>query len=152
IYGPVSPNDQVLALQDPEVFKRVANKLWRATTRSTQDFDSWLKNLREHQYLSLVGGTKRRGDARESAAIQALRIYCTLLWMAYERMARCYGTLMMLVYLDFCLHSEQEPTPEEKWLFRQWHFPQLYLAGLPLDYLGKPQLRWIIRTLHALWR
>jgi hypothetical protein len=71
--------------------------------------------------------------------------------MAYDRMARCYGALMLLVYVDFCLHGERDPSPEERWRFRQWHFPQLYLAGLPLDFMEKPQLRWIIRGLRKFW-
>jgi hypothetical protein len=152
IYGPVSADDQALAVRDPEAFKKCLGSLWRAaSTRSPKAFDSWLATVREHRYLALIGGTRLKDEAKAEAAAQAQRIYCTSLWTAYERMARCYGALMMLVFLSLCLDDELKLTEEERWLFRQWHFPQLYLAGLPLDFLGKPQLRWVIRTWHRLW-
>ena len=122
-----------------------------ARTKTPRAFDSWLAKVREHRYLALVGGTRLSGDAREEASAQAQRIYCALLWLAYQRMARCYAALMLLVSLDADLNEDLKLTAEERWLFRQWHFPQLYLAGLPLDFLGKAQLRWVIPRLHRLW-
>ena len=68
-------------------------------------------------------------------------------------MARYYGALMLLAFIDFGMNNtDGQPSLFEKWMFRQWHFPQLYLAGLPLDFLDRPQLRWIIHALHELWK
>jgi hypothetical protein len=151
--GPVSASDLAEATHDRDLFGRCVRTLWRAVTTLTPDaFDRWLMNARTHGYLPLVGGTRLKGDQKKVASLQAQRIYCGLTWLAYERMARCYGALMLRVYVDFCLHAEREPTDEERWLFRQRHIPQLYLACLPLDFLGKPQVRWVIRGLTRFWR
>jgi hypothetical protein len=151
IYGPVTVKDQEAAVKDPD-FKVFVRKLGEAArTRGGRAFDEWLKDVRQHGYLSLVGGTRLTGTAREEAAARARRFYSLLMWMAYERMARCYGALMLRVYDDFCLAGEGERDPEERWLFRQWHLPQLHLAALPLDFLCKPQLRWVILALQRLW-
>jgi hypothetical protein len=151
IYGRLTVKDQEAAVQDPD-FKRFVRKFGESVqARDGRAFDEWLKNVQQHGYLSLVGGSGLKGTAREEAADRARRFYSLLMWMAYERMSRCYGALMLLVYVDFCLAGEGERGPEEKWLFRQWHFPQLHLAALPLDFLGRPQLRWVILALHRLW-
>jgi hypothetical protein len=151
IYGPVTVKDQEAAVKDPD-FKVFVRKLGEAArARGGRAFDEWLKNVREHGYLSLVGGSRLTGTAREEAAARARQFFSLMMCMAYERMARCYGALMLLAYVDFCLAGEGERTPEEKWLFRQWHLPQLHLAALPLDFLGRPQLRCVVTTLHRLW-
>jgi hypothetical protein len=151
IYGPVTSEDEKEAVKDPD-FKRFVRKLGEAArTLGGRAFDEWLKNRQQHGYLSLVGGSGLKGTAREEAAARARRFYSLMMWMAYERMARCYGALMLLAYVDFCLAGEGERDPEEKWLFRQWHLPQLYLAALPLDFLGRSQLRWVILALQRLW-
>jgi len=76
--------------------------------------------------------------------------------VAYSLMSRCWGALMLLVYVAFYLEGERQAISEEqrwleRWRFRQLHFPQLYLAGLPLDFLGVPQLRWVFPALQRLW-
>jgi hypothetical protein len=153
ISGPVSRQDQALAVRDPVAFRRFVRLLGRATKdRSPREFDDWLAHVREHGYLALVGGTRLRDEEREEAARQAQRIYGALAWLAYERMARCYGALMLMVFADLCLDGDREPDLEEQWQFRQRHFPQLYLAGLPLDFLAKPQLRWVLQSLTERWR
>jgi len=151
IFGPVSKADEALPVQDRALFKRFCAKLRTAAkTRPARDFDRWLADVRTHGYLSLVGGTPLKGENRERASLQATRMYCALTWMAYQWAARCYGALMLRVFLDFCL-SDCRPSEEERWLFRQYHFPQLHLAGLPLDFFGKAQIRWVIRMLKLLW-
>jgi len=115
-------------------------------------FDQKWKHAREHSFLPFIhGGTRLVGREKEEAALQAQRFACELMWLAYQRMARCWGVLMMLAEIDFGLNNEAVPTAQERWLFRQWHFPQIYLGGLPLGFLGRAQLRWIIRKLHELW-
>jgi hypothetical protein len=152
IHGPVSAADQDLAVADRETFARFVAALRKAAqTRTPRAFDDWLGEAREHGYRPLVGGGRLRGHRREEAGLQARRLHGALLWRAYERLARCYGALMLVAYVDLCLSRECPPTPEERWLFRQYHFPQLYLAGLPLDFLETPQLRWVVPTLHELW-
>jgi hypothetical protein len=152
IHGPVSAAGQELILKDIDLLECVVAAIWeKATTQKPNAFRSWLTNVREHSYLPLICGTRLTGDAREKAASQAERSFCALMWMAYEQMARCYGAVMFHVYIDFGLHNKEKPTLEEMWLFRQWHFPQLHLAGLPVDFLSKPQLRWVIRASKNLW-
>jgi hypothetical protein len=151
IYGPVTSEDEKAAVNDPD-FKRFVRKLGEAArARGGRAFDEWLKDVQQHGHLSLVGGSGLKGTAREEAAARARRLFSLKLWKAYQGMSRCYGALMLLAYVDFCLAGEGERDDEEKWLFRQWHFPQLHLAALPLDFLGRPQLRWVIPTLHRLW-
>jgi hypothetical protein len=151
IYGPLTLKDQEAAVRDPD-FRRFARELGEAArARDGRAFDEWLKNMRQHGFRSLVGGTRLTGTAREEATARGRKFYGMLLWLAYERMSRCYGALMMLAFVDFCLAGEGERDPEERWLFRQWHLPQLHLAGLPLDFLCKPQLRWVIPGLQRLW-
>src|SRR5262249_28890313 len=106
---------------------------------------------REHQYLALLGSSRAKGDKKEEAAEQARRIASAWMWLSYQLMARCYGALMMTVLMDFCLNSQLALTIEEQWLFRQMHLPQLYLAGLPVDFLGKAQLRCIFLALRERW-
>jgi hypothetical protein len=151
VYGAPASKDQEAAVKHPD-FKRFVRELGEsARTRAGHAFDEWLENVRQHRYISLVGGARLTGTAKEEAAARARRFFSLLMWMAYERMARCYGALMLLAYIDFCLANEGERDPEERWLFRQWHLPQMHLAGLPLDFLGKAQLRWVIRGLQGLW-
>ena len=67
-------------------------------------------------------------------------------------MARCYGMLMLAVWINFSLSSDLAPDERERWLFRQRHFPQLFLAGLPVDFLGYAQYPWIHRSFRGLLR
>jgi hypothetical protein len=152
IHGPTSVEDRVQAEKDVEAWRGMVRRLLRQLdTRSPRKFDEWLKNVREHGYLPLVGGTRLAGRERDEAAAQAERMFCVLMWDTYAGMARCYGALMWIVHIHFQIRRDPAPSLEERWLFRQWHFPQVYLAGLPLDFLEKPQLRWVIRPLRKLW-
>ncbi len=152
IHGPVSKKDFALALKYKSLQRPFFRHLGEATnTKTPCEFDRWMKNVREHRYLTLVGGSRLKGRAREKAIIRAQRLYCALTWLAYEQMARCYGALMLDIYGHFCLRKDPEPSLEERWLFGQWHLPQLYLAGLPLDFLGRSQIRWVFRKLRKFW-
>jgi hypothetical protein len=152
IYGPVAAGDFQQVAQDGVRFDRFLKAVRRSVkARKPADFDRWLKNTREHGHLALLGATRLTGQEREDAQLRAERIACALLWLSYGLMGRCYGALMLGVLVDLCLHADFSPTEEEKWLFRQMHFPQAYLAGLPLDFLGRAQMRWVLRGLHELW-
>lgn len=152
IYEPDFEAGQKGALVDEEILSAV-RRLDQALSdlRNPRDFDRWLTGVREHGYLSLIRGTNLKGERKKAASRRANRIFCDLTWMSYELMARCYGALMLIVFLDFCVSAEREPSPEERKLFRQMHFPQIILAGLPLDFLNRPQLRWVARTLQDCW-
>lgn len=150
VYSPVDQDSLDLACSDRAVAQRFCDELHNATNCQSS-FDKTWARARQHRFLTLVGGTRLVGQERDKMAAQAQCIASWLMWIAHERMARCWGMLMMLAMIDFAMHSDQVPTHEEWWLFRQWHFPQLYLGGLPLDFMGRPQLRWIIPTLHKLW-
>ena len=41
--------------------------------------DEWLKNVRQHGYLTLVGGSRLKGTAREEAAARARRFFSLLM-------------------------------------------------------------------------
>jgi len=151
ICGPVTLRDLELAFADREQAQRAIRRLVAAAAERPGQFDAWLKGVREHSFLALLAGTGLRATQRAEAAEQARRLYCALLWKAYLGMARCYGALMFLAYIDLCLHSERAPDEGERWLFRQRHFPQVCL-GLPLAFFPRAQLRWIIRLLTRRWR
>jgi hypothetical protein len=152
IYGPVAASDFQRVTRDGARFDRFFEGVRSAVrAREPADFDRWLKNVREHGHLDLLGARRFKGQEREDALLQAERIACALLWLSYRLMGRCYGALMLGAQVDLCLHADFSPTEEEKWLFRQMHFPQAYLAGLPLDFLGRAPLRWVLRSLHGLW-
>jgi hypothetical protein len=152
IYGPVTSKDQEAALQDPDLFKVFVRRLGEsARARGGRAFDEWLKNVRQHGYLTLVEGSRLTGTAREEAAARGRKFFGLMLWMAHERMARCYAVTMLLAYADYYRAGRGRRTLAERWAFSRWHLPQLHLAGLPLDFLGRPQLRWVIPALHRLW-
>jgi hypothetical protein len=151
IYGPLTSEDQKAAVKDPD-FKGFVRKLGESVrSRDVSEFDRWLQNVREHRFLSLVGGARLTGTAREEAAARARRFYSLLMWLSYQRMSRCFAAAMLLAYIDFCLAGEGERDLEERWLFRQWHLPQLHLAALPLDFFARAQLRWMILALQRMW-
>jgi hypothetical protein len=137
-------------LRDHDSVRHAIAKLFHAAKRKPSQFDYWLTNVREHRYLQLIGSSKCRILGRDQAAEQAQQIYCALLWLAHLIMARCYAGLMLNVYFDLCLHAEVKPSPEERWNFWERHLPRPYLGHLPLDFLGRHQLRWIARTLFPL--
>lgn len=114
------------------------------------DFDAWLKNVREHKYLELCHSRSLKGNERQAAAQRANRIWRHLLWRSYQLMGRCYGALMMCAYLAFCL-EKQGITDEERSMFRHWHYRQVCLGGLPVDFLERYQLRWIAPMLRRYW-
>jgi hypothetical protein len=153
IFGPNSRDDEEGALRDRRLTSLFLARLMKSVKRrSVKEFDQWLRNARQHQYLALLGSTRGRGPEREEAARTAHGLYCVALWAAYAEMARCFGALMLRVLVDFVLQDQNNPSPEEEWLFQQQHFPQRYLAGLPLDFLPVPQLRCILQGVTPLWR
>jgi hypothetical protein len=151
IGGPVSEPDWSEAFRDPELLRSVVKKLRRsASERSPKEFDSWLRNVREHRFLGLVSGATEQGLGRDLAGLQAQRIYCALLWLSYLTMARCYGILMSHVLADLHRLGDLRLTESEKWLFVEQHLPRPYLGHVPLDFLGRHQMRWIVRTITPL--
>jgi hypothetical protein len=72
-----------------------------------------------------------------------------LLWSAYQAAARCFGALMLVIWLDFCDDRDLSPTPAKQQLFSQIHRPQFYLGGLPLAFFFPSQLIWFLATARA---
>ena len=70
-------------------------------------------------------------------------------WCAYRMMGYCYGALMEVVAEDL---EQNEPrlTELEGLIFRVEHCQIDLLAGLPLDFLGRAQFRWIVDKWHDL--
>ena len=50
---------------------------------------------------------------------------------------------MLVAWLDFCSDTSIRPNDQEQSLFRRMHAPQYNLGGLPIVFLGPPQLRFI---------
>jgi hypothetical protein len=138
-------------LRDHDRLRRAFASLLQAAKKfKACQFDRWLRNVREHRFLPLLGADCCRKLGKDEVAEQAQQIYCALLWLSYLGMARCYAALMLHVLVDLCLHSEVQPSEEERWLFLQRHFPRRHLGHLPLDFFGRHQLRWMIRTITPL--
>jgi hypothetical protein len=81
----------------------------------------------------------------------AQRFYRLQLWAAYQQVARCYGALMLTIWIDFCQDQDLRPSLVEQQLFSCMHRPQFYLGGLPLAFFNRPQLGWVIGPLLDLW-
>jgi hypothetical protein len=150
--GPASREEYEEAIRDDAFNEAEARIVRAAQKKSPKDFDRWLTNLREHGYLQLLGGTRLTGVAREETARRAKDIYCALLWKSYRLMGQCYGVLMHMICEALCACSDDQPDDAEIWLFEQRHFPQVYLAGLPLDFLEEPQLALVSPVLDRLWQ
>jgi hypothetical protein len=152
IYGPTSAAEYVDACND-SCFGTAEAQLVKAAARanSPKDFDRWVTNVRQHKYLQLVGGTRLRGPAREDAARRGRALYCALLCKSYRLASQCYGALMGVVLAAMVRRPGVEMGDAEVWLFAQRHFPQVHFAGLPFDFLERPQLQWVLHTLHGLW-
>ena len=68
-------------------------------------------------------------------------------WCAYRMMGYCYGALMEVVAEDL---EQNGLTELEGLIFRVEHCQIDLLAGLPLDFLGRAQFRWIVDKWHDL--
>ena len=154
MYGPCSNADFAGIFDGTDRFCFCIAQIRHAyLNRRPQDFDRWLKNVREHGFLALIkDGRQLCGEERKQAMVVAKTMFCRLLWSAYQAMARCYGVLMLLISLHLAFDEEIKATPVEELIFRSLHLPQIYLAGLPLSFLTRSQMRWIIVPLHTLWR
>jgi hypothetical protein len=152
ICDPAAGADALSAEPDDAEILQAAKTIRTAVLgKRPSELRRWLKNVREHGYLPLIGLAQCRGDSRKLAAARAGRIANVLFWLSYKLMGRCFGALMLKAFSDLCEHATFSTSWEERWLFHQMHFPQLHLACLPLDFLGREQLRWIMPTLHDLW-
>jgi hypothetical protein len=115
-------------------------------------FDRWLMTESQQSFLRLLSDAhKLRGDARKEGRKRAQAYYRLQLWAAYQQMARAYGALMLIIWLDFCFDKTIRPTLVEQQLFSAMHRPQFYLGGLPLAFFPPPQLSWVIGPLLDLW-
>ncbi len=145
IYGPCDRSDFSAAVADPE-FRSFAGKISKGVKgRSHAEFEKWLRNHRQHgSYVKLLRPEHRVAELeRKPGRVRARRMFCAMLWLSYQEMARCYGVLMLVCWSELSL--ELKLTREEDALFRQINFPQLYLAGLPL---ANPRL---FNRLRASW-
>ena len=124
----------------------------RYQERTPSQFDQWLLNVREHRFLQLIkGGIRLQSYEREQAETVGRAMFCMLLWDSYQHMARCYGSLMLLIWLHLAMDEEMGTDLIEEEIFKRFHLPQMYLGGLPLDFLTPHQLPWIIGPLQQLW-
>jgi hypothetical protein len=123
-----------------------------AAEKSPVQFDRWLGHRRADSFQSLLGRKALKGLTGQEARRIGRGLHAELLWAAYERMARCYGVVMLVALGD--LRSQLDPplSDEEQWLFCQRHQPKWHLGCLPLGFLGVAQQRWCYPTLSELWQ
>ena len=92
--------------------------------------------------LQLIeGGRDLEGDDCEEAKELASQMMGAMTWCAYRMMGYCYGVLMEVVAEDL---EQNGLTELEGLIFRVEHCQIDLLAGLPLDFLGRAQFRWIV--------
>ena len=155
VYGPaLLADDQRKTEEDPDAWRFFVSQVARqATARDTSGprFDAWLRRVREGGYRQLIrGGHHLRGRNRKAAVVLAQSFFRRLLWLSYRMMAHCYGALIFLVTIAFDDQSDHRPSTLERLLFRLHHQQVDFLAGLPLDFLERAPLRWIIGILDHL--
>ena len=113
---------------------------------TAEQLDVWLKRTREDGYVRLIRGGRQLPDYDRQVARELVgQMMRTLLWWAYRSMAHCYGVLMSMIAIDL-MEADHRPSLLEGLLFRLEHCQVDFLAGLPLDFLGRAQLRWIVRV------
>jgi hypothetical protein len=147
-------NDSKVATQNLEQYEYFCRRLVESfRDRGPESFDRWLRLESGKGFVRLLPGHKKMGaEARGEAKALTRRFYLLQLWKAYQVMSRCVGALMRIIWLDFCKDQALNPTTVEKQLFSQMHMPQFFLGGLPLAFLGGPQIGWIVRPLLNFWR
>lgn len=156
IYGPTSLSEDLKAVQsNSQTWQFFVRKLGGKILKNgmtSRKCDTWLARTRQDRYIQLVQhGRKLSGDRREDACRLAEKMFRVLLWYSYRMMAHCYGVLMTLISVDFSLNNRAgAPTEIEQVLFDLRNRQVDYLGGLPLAFLGRAQLRWIVRTLDTL--
>jgi hypothetical protein len=150
LYNPTAGDAPPAVPDDAELLRAVERIRAAARGKRPSEFDRWWADAREHRFLPLLGAATQ-DVFRDHAARRAHYLADALSWLSYKLMARCYGMLMLIACLDLRLHADFPTTEVEQWLFRHMHLPQLHLGGLPLDFFGKAQLRWVLPTLHDLW-
>ena len=150
IYGPTTIQEDRAATETHlEEFGYLWARLLRPWVQegvTPEQLDAWLRRTRDDGYVRLIQHGRQlseydRLEARELAR-QMMR---TLTWWAYRATAHCYGVLMSVIASDL-MEAEHQASPLEGLLFRLEHCQMDFLAGLPLDFLGRGQFRWIVRV------
>jgi hypothetical protein len=154
IYGPAefSENLGVLAAHPEEreyLVRQLSQKLLEPGM-TPEKLDAWLTRVTNDGYLQLIeGGRKLAEEDREAARELASQMMSAMTWCAYRMMGYCYGALMEVVAEDLEQNGPRL-TELEGLIFRVEHCQIDLLAGLPLDFLGRAQYRWIVDKWHDL--
>ena len=152
IYGPAGFSDNlgVLAAHPEEreyLVRQLSQKLLEPGM-TPEKLDAWLTRVTNDGYLQLIeGGRKLAEEDREEARELASQMMGAMTWCAYRMMGYCYGALMEIVAEDL---EQNGLTELEGLIFRVEHCQIDLLAGLPLDFLGRAQFRWIVDKWHDL--
>ena len=153
IYGPTefSENLDVLAAHPEEreyLVRQLAQKLLKPGA-TPEKLDAWLKRVKKDGCLQLIEGGRdiEKEDDREEAREFAAQMMGAMTWCAYRMMGYCYSALMEVVAEDL---EQNGLTELEGVIFRVEHCQIDLLAGLPLDFLGRAQFRWIVDKWHDL--
>jgi hypothetical protein len=155
IYGPTTlQQDRAATDANLDQWQYLFDQLLKKSLEAgitPEKFDQWLRRVTEDGYVQLIDQGRQlsqydRGNARELAG-QMMR---ALMWWAYRAISHCYGVLMSVIAGDL-MEADHQPVPAEGFLFRLEHCQVDFLAGLPLDFLNRAQLRWIVRVWARMW-
>lgn len=103
------------------------------------DFQRWLRVEREKGFVRLFSDEKPRGDLG--------RYFRHLIWVSQIQMARACGAVMASAWAALAADERIALDPVESQLFRTMHLPHVALAGLPVAFVRRPLLRWVMRPL-----
>lgn len=118
-----------------EEFVHFMDRIGKKTVNcNAKEFDAWLRHSREHGFVRLLPPNSRI-PGRKGTATAFFRI---ALWFAYAMVARAYGAVMLIAWMDFCDDGLITPTAVEQMLFQNMHCPQYGLGGIPISFLGPP--------------
>lgn len=115
-------------------------------------FRGWLTEERKRGFVRISpkerAGKPLRTDEHRDLGTRSFK---HLLWLSTQAMSRATGALTAVAFADFCESQLILPDAREQILFAKMHMPQYALAGLPLTFFGRPQLRWVLEPLLEVW-
>jgi len=129
--GPVTPEQEA-------GYSTFVRAMLRAYLEKTpEEFGRWFRVEREKGFRRLHDGGGMPGGAA----------FRHLLWTAHVQAGRCFGAGMLAAGMALLEVDSLAITATEASVFREMHLPLFMLAGLPVEFLDWPQLRFAVRPL-----
>ncbi|MBA4190655.1 MAG: hypothetical protein C0467_21935 [Planctomycetaceae bacterium] len=133
-------SDEPTTDEDRRAYLEFVGQLVRAFLDKKGDvFQRWLRTEREKGFARLLSAESPRDDMG--------RYFRHLIWVSQVQMARVYGAVMASAWAALAADERVGLNPVESQLFRTMHLPQVALAGLPVAFVRRPLLRWVMRPL-----